>query len=92
MLYIASARETRSLQPCRERALLPRLPACVAMFWQTILRKYNPSEKMVLYGCASSFAHEVCSFSTSAEFELEWRQVRAAKMLGIFEATVCLQK
>eukprot|EP00752_Nemacystus_decipiens_P006052 g5462.t2 len=41
---------------------------------KTILRKYNPSEKMVLYGCASRSSDELCSSSTSSLFELEWRQ------------------
>lgn len=44
---------------------------------QTILRKYNPSERMILYGCATSAAEEVCTPSTSSMFELEWDQVKA---------------
>lgn len=43
---------------------------------QTILRKYNPSDKMVLYGCASASAAEQCTTLTTSQFELEWGQVR----------------
>ncbi|CBJ29023.1 conserved unknown protein [Ectocarpus siliculosus] len=41
---------------------------------QTILRKYNPSEKIVLYACASSSPEGPCDSSTSSSFGLTWRQ------------------
>ncbi|CAM9396526.1 unnamed protein product [Ectocarpus sp. 4 AP-2014] len=40
---------------------------------KAILRKYNPSEKVVLQGCASPSAEEPCSSSTSSLFNLEWK-------------------
>ncbi|CAN0410705.1 unnamed protein product, partial [Ectocarpus sp. 12 AP-2014] len=40
---------------------------------KAILRKYNPSEKVVLQGCASPSAEEPCSSSTSSLFKLEWK-------------------
>ncbi|CAM9100098.1 unnamed protein product [Ectocarpus sp. 8 AP-2014] len=41
---------------------------------KTILRKYNPSEKIVLYACASSSPEGPCDSSTSSSFGLTWRQ------------------
>ncbi|CAM9110513.1 unnamed protein product [Ectocarpus fasciculatus] len=40
---------------------------------KAILRKYDPSKKVVLQGCASPSAEEPCSSSTSSRFMLEWR-------------------
>lgn len=54
------------------------VPLPSSLLYQTILRKYNPSERMILYGCATSSAEEACTSSTSSMFELEWGQVRAA--------------
>ncbi|CAM9187348.1 unnamed protein product, partial [Hapterophycus canaliculatus] len=39
---------------------------------KVILRKYNPSERTVLHGCASLSPEESCSSSSSSRFELEW--------------------
>ncbi|CAM9609633.1 unnamed protein product, partial [Ectocarpus fasciculatus] len=46
----------------------------VSIFPKAILRKYNPSEKMVLYACASSSPEGPCDSSTSSSFGLVWRQ------------------
>ncbi|CAM9204557.1 unnamed protein product [Laminaria digitata] len=43
-----------------------------------IARKYNPSSRIVLYGCAAASADERCSSSSTsatAAFEFEWAQV-----------------
>lgn len=42
-----------------------------------IARKYNPSSRIVLYGCAAASADDHCSSSASAAFDFEWAQVGA---------------
>ena len=42
---------------------------------QEIARKYNPSSRMVLYGCAAADVDERCSSSATADFDFEWAQV-----------------
>lgn len=63
--------------PCKE-ANRARSVDCSCLHHQAILNKYNPSEKITLYGCATASAEEGCTSSTSSLFELEWAQVRAA--------------
>lgn len=47
----------------------------ISALFQEVLRKYNPSSKLVMYGCAGSSVEDVCSASASAGFEFEWTQV-----------------
>ncbi|CAM9178019.1 unnamed protein product, partial [Sphacelaria rigidula] len=47
----------------------------VAVWPKEILRKYNPSSQLVLYGCASTSAESVCSSSIFSGFEFEWTDV-----------------
>eukprot|EP00752_Nemacystus_decipiens_P006064 g5472.t1 len=59
---------------------------------KTILRKYNPSERMILYGCATSSAGEACTSSTSSLFDLEWGQASALSLayeLSCFPGEAC---
>ncbi|CAM9181833.1 unnamed protein product, partial [Ectocarpus sp. 8 AP-2014] len=40
-----------------------------------IRRKYSPSKRLVLYGCAATSTESHCSNSTVAGFDFEWEQV-----------------
>lgn len=42
---------------------------------QETRRKYNPSSRLVLYGCAAASVDDRCSNSTVAGFNFEWDQV-----------------
>ncbi|CAM9572666.1 unnamed protein product [Scytosiphon promiscuus] len=41
-----------------------------------IRRKYNPSSRLVLYGCAAASTEDRCSNRTTAGFDFQWDQVR----------------
>ena len=40
-------------------------------------RKYNPSSRLVLYGCAAASVVDQCTNRTTAGIEFEWGQVHA---------------
>eukprot|EP00904_Undaria_pinnatifida_P010764 jgi/Undpi1/6818/HiC_scaffold_21.g09294.m1 len=42
---------------------------------QEVLRKYNPSTRIVLYGCAAASVDGSCSSRVNAGFDFEWAQV-----------------
>ena len=46
------------------------------LWFQEIHRKYNPSSRLVLYGCAAASFEDRCSNSTLAGFDFVWGQVK----------------
>lgn len=58
---------------------------------QEVLRKYSPSSRMVLRGCAAASIEEPCSSRTTAEFTFEWAMVRSEMyLLSSYSAVVNL--
>ncbi|CAM9275625.1 unnamed protein product [Ectocarpus sp. 4 AP-2014] len=47
----------------------------VAITPKEIHRKFSPSRRMVLYGCAAASVESHCSNNTSAGFDFQWNQV-----------------
>ena len=43
---------------------------------QEVLYKYDPSSRVILYGCASPAEGELCSSRTTNGLDFEWEQVR----------------
>lgn len=39
-------------------------------------RKYSPTSKLVLNGCAAPSMEDICSARSSSKFDLQWNQVR----------------
>lgn len=48
----------------------------LSLWFQAIHRKYNPSSRLVLYGCAAASFEDRCSNNSMAGFGFEWGQVQ----------------
>lgn len=51
---------------------------------QEVLDKYDPSSRVILYGCASPAEGELCSSRTTNDLDFEWEQVREAVLEKLF--------
>ncbi|CAM9548563.1 unnamed protein product, partial [Ectocarpus sp. 12 AP-2014] len=47
----------------------------VAINPKEVRRKYNPSSRVVLYGCAAASLEDRCRNSSTAGFDFKWDQV-----------------
>lgn len=51
---------------------------------QEVLEKYDPSSRVILYGCASPAEGELCSSRTTNGLDFEWEQVRQGVVKNVY--------
>ena len=61
-----------------------RLETLPFLLFQVINRKYNPSRRLILFGCAAASSEDRCSNSALAGFDFEWGQVKVGDLVTLY--------